>query len=487
MSSKYIKNYIVYFIISYTLVFGFLFLVSYKFFINDFISLEKIQNESNIKTFLNNINNDLENLKNITNDYAKWDDTYTFAKDENEEYIYENFREGSATLKNLNIDTIIYLNLENKVIYSTYSNKNLEDKKNDFQNFLISKFKEKNNLNIIINFDSNFLYFSKSEILKSDESGDVRGYIITIKSLNDKFFDKSHTIFKDVKVNNEETLTSDLKLDLSTLKNVKIKFDTSSHEIINNIEFFDYNDEYIISIIVLNPRDIVNHGKETIYIFNLIVSIILLLFFFFIFKNQYLIQTQNDTLNKEVEKRTRQLDKVIRKVNDKNKELYSLANIDSLTKIRNRRSFFMDSEQALKKAIKENQTLYILMIDIDNFKSVNDTYGHAIGDKVLIEFCIIVSSFIDEEAIFGRIGGEEFCITFYNRSLEDVTNISEQIRNKCANTLIEINEHKFNFTVSMGLSCRNNLTDIDKILHKSDELLYEAKKSGKNRLVRSSR
>lgn len=487
MSSKYIKNYIFTFIISYTLLVGFLFLVSYKFFITDFVSLEKIQNESNIKTFLNNINNDLENLKNITNDYAKWDDSYTFAKDENKKYIYENFREGTSTLENLKIDAIIYLNLKNKVIYSTYSNKNLEDKKNDFENFLISKFKEKDEINSIINFDSNFLYYSKSEILKSDETGNPRGYVLTIKSLSAEFFNKSHTIFKDIKVNSEKGLTSDLKLDFSTLKNVKININTTSDNLLNNIDFFDYNDEYIISVSALNLRDIVNNGEKTIYIFNLILSIILFLIFFFIYKNQYLIQTQNDTLNKEVEKRTRQLDKAFRKLKDKNKELYGLVNIDSLTKIKNRRSFFIDSEHALEKVIKNKQNLCILMIDIDHFKSVNDKYGHAIGDKVLIQFCTIVESLIDDEAIFGRIGGEEFCITFYNKNIDEVNNISEQIRNKCANTLIEIDNHEFNFTVSMGLSCKDELTDIDKILHKSDELLYEAKKSGRNRLVRSNR
>jgi sensor domain CHASE-containing protein len=80
MSSKYIKKYILSFIISYTFIIGFLFLISYKFFISDFVSLEKKQNESNIKTFLNNINNNLENLKNISDDYAKWDDTYIFEK-----------------------------------------------------------------------------------------------------------------------------------------------------------------------------------------------------------------------------------------------------------------------------------------------------------------------------------------------------------------------------------------------------------------------
>lgn len=489
MSTKYIRSNILSFIISYTLLVLFLFFMSYKFFLDDFILLENKQNQSNIKSFLNNINNDLESLKNVTHDYAVWDDTYDFVNDENDEYIYENFREGTLTLQNLKLDGIVFINLENKILFSTYTNKKLKEKKSDFENFLITKFNDKENLNQVISFESNFLYLSKNQILKSDESGKVKGHIFTIKSLSNDFFNESYTIFKNISIDNEKTLNSDLKIDLPLLKNIKIKVDTTNENILNSIDFFNYNNEYVISIHTTNPRDIVMKGKETIYTFNFLVSGILFFIFFFIYKNQYLIQTQNDTLNKEVAKRTRQLDKAFRKLKDRNKELYTLANIDSLTKIKNRRSFFLESEEALEKAIRRKHNLCILMIDIDHFKAINDTYGHAVGDNVLIQFCLIVDSVINnnDDAIFGRIGGEEFCITFYNKNIEDVNEISEMIRNKCENSEIIIDNHNIKFTVSMGLSCREDLVDIDKILHKSDELLYEAKKSGRNRLVRTNR
>lgn len=129
MSTKYIRSNILSFIISYTLLVLFLFFMSYKFFLDDFILLENKQNQSNIKSFLNNINNDLESLKNVTHDYAVWDDTYDFVNDENDEYIYENFREGTLTLQNLKLDGIVFINLENKILFSTYTNKKLKEKK----------------------------------------------------------------------------------------------------------------------------------------------------------------------------------------------------------------------------------------------------------------------------------------------------------------------------------------------------------------------
>lgn len=487
MEIKYFKIYIFYFVISYISLIFFLFFISYKFFLNDFLLLEKIQNENNIKSFLTTIDNDLKNLKSTANDYSNWDDTYEFIENKNEEYIYENFREGSQTLKNLNIDSMIYLNLEQEVVFSIYDNKDLENNKNNFEKFIIAKFKEKDDLDSIVDFNSTFLYLSKSEILKSDKLGEPRGYIIAIKLLNNKqLFD--NTIFSKTEVSNKKALSNDLKLNFQILKNITTKTETNLNEISNNIDFFDYKNEYIISIKTINQRELVNNGEKTIYIFNLIVSLVLFFVFYFIYKNQYLTQTRNYLLNKEVAKRTRQLDKALKKLKDKNQELYNLAHIDSLTKIKNRRSFFIKSQEALNNAIKNRQNFSILMIDLDDFKLINDKYGHPIGDKVLIEFCNIANSIIDDEAIFGRIGGEEFCITFFDKDIEIVNDIAENIRESCAKKkMILENNELLSFTISMGLSSRDNFNNIDKILQKSDELLYEAKEKGKNRLIRVHR
>ena len=487
MGKKYFRINAFNFVITYILLVAFLFFTSYKFFLSDFLLLEKIQNENNIKNFLTTIDNDLKNLKNTTNDYSTWDDTYKFIKDENKEYIYENFREGSETLKNLNIDSIIYLNLKQKVVFSIYDNKELENNKNAFEEFIITKFKEKDDLNSIVNFNSNFLFLSKSKILKSDKSGDVRGYIITIKLLNNKLL-SNKTIFSKIEISDKKDSANDLESGFELLENVKINTQTTNKEISNNIVFCDYKKEYVISIKTSNQRELLNNGEKTIFIFNLIVSAVLLFIFYFIYKNQHLIQRRNYILNKKVKRKTKQLEKSFIKLKDKNKELYSIAHIDSLTKIKNRRSFFIESAKILEKAIKNDYNLCVLIIDLDHFKSINDTYGHASGDKVLIEFCNIVKSLMEENSIFGRIGGEEFCITFFDKDIETINDIAEKIRETCANTTISLDDGKtLKFTISMGLSCRNDFDNIDKILQESDKLLYEAKNTGRNRLIRSYR
>ena len=145
----------------------------------------------------------------------------------------------------------------------------------------------------------------------------------------------------------------------------------------------------IFSIITKNERKLVNNGEKTIFIFNIVVAFAIFAICFFVYKNQIILSKYNRLLELKVNRRTNQLTKTLRKLKTKNKELYTLANIDSLTKIRNRRSYFIESETLLKKSISGNKTFCILMIDIDYFKKINDTYGHAAGDKVLIEFCTI--------------------------------------------------------------------------------------------------
>lgn len=485
MKYKFIKFNILYFIISYVLLCGIIFFISYKFFLNDFISIEKEQNKNNIETFLNDINKNLENLKNTTNDYAHWDESYEFMKNKNKKYIYENFREGSQTLLEINLDSIIYLNLKNKVIYSRYSNEYLNNHKNEFENFLVEKFKNDTNLNSIVNYNSKLIYLFKSQVKKSDKTGENVGYILSAKLIDDKSFFQKYTIFEKVSVANYTEDKVDFETNLNYLK-AKVTISMDNDYLKNNIQFFAQNGEYIISLVTNSQRNLIKNSKKTIFLFDFAVCFAIFLVLFFIYKNQLLINNQNELLDKRVKNRTKRLKLIYKKLSEKNKELYKLANIDSLTKIRNRRNYFIESSSLLEKSYFNNQDFFVSIIDIDDFKNINDKYGHIIGDEVLISFSNIVSSIIDKDVIFGRIGGEEFCLTFYNKDRYEVEQICEKIREKCANYVLYINNSELTFTISMGISLKERESEsIDDILHKADTYLYQAKHSGKNRIIRN--
>jgi diguanylate cyclase (GGDEF)-like protein/PAS domain S-box-containing protein len=175
---------------------------------------------------------------------------------------------------------------------------------------------------------------------------------------------------------------------------------------------------------------------------------------------------------------------VVRDINERKnleEELRLLATIDSLTGINNRRNFFTLAQKALKEEHAEN--IYVLMIDIDNFKGTNDTYGHEAGDKVLRAITNTLASNISHNSIFGRLGGEEFSVVCYCADDETIFKRVEHLRKKIEDLHITYKEYTIKCTVSIGISKRIRKEDsLDYLLSIADTKLYEAKNSGKNRV-----
>jgi diguanylate cyclase (GGDEF)-like protein len=448
--------------------------------------LERNQNKNNINTLLITLNLRMDNIKSIAHDYGGWDDTYYFIEGKNSNYIYDNFREGTDTLENLNLDFMIFSNLKDNIAFSQYTRDILKKNRVEFEKELLKKFDSGNIVNTMYKFKTNYLFLSKTRILKSDFSGMPNGYIYAGKIINNKSLNLMIDAFKKLYISDKSFTQNDLKFNYSYLENVKVKIITKDENIINYIQFYDRKDNYIFSIVCENERNIVKNGQKTILMYNLIISMFLFVLFYILFKNQKILERYNELLETKVDNKTAELRKTLKVLEVKNEELDRLANTDSLTNIRNRRSFFIESNRVLQKSILENSELFIVSIDLDYFKKINDTYGHLAGDKVLIEFCNIVNSIIDDDTIFGRIGGEEFCITFLNKDIKSAVSIVECIRHKCETTVVEIEDKKIKFTISMGLTERENAINVDDILRNSDSLLYKAKESGRNRLFRAS-
>jgi len=186
-----------------------------------------------------------------------------------------------------------------------------------------------------------------------------------------------------------------------------------------------------------------------------------------------IVTQKNKELEHIVESRTREL----QLSNDK---LLTLANTDVLTGLNNRRYFFDLGEKLLAMAHRAKQPLSIIMCDIDHFKIINDTHGHAIGDLVLVEFSQLMSSLLRESEVLARIGGEEFAILAINSDIEAAVALATRIH-----TSLNNNNHKVDiqFTISMGVAtCHADDKTIDPALQRADERLYHAKDNGRNRI-----
>ncbi len=154
-------------------------------------------------------------------------------------------------------------------------------------------------------------------------------------------------------------------------------------------------------------------------------------------------------------------------------ELY----IDPLTKVLNRR--FLEN---YKDDILKNYS-HILVLDIDHFKKINDTYGHQIGDLVLQSVCKILKKLLRKKDLIIRYGGEEFILAINVPDDETALKVAERIRKAIENTLITINDDKIRITVSIGISKINPNKSFEEIFLLADKALYEAKRSGRNKVV----
>lgn len=167
----------------------------------------------------------------------------------------------------------------------------------------------------------------------------------------------------------------------------------------------------------------------------------------------------------------------------KNRILESLAYKDKLTGLMNRRYFDNALKDELKKAQDNATSLSFLMIDLDNFKTVNDTYGHDTGDIVLKEIAAVILDNIQGNAVPCRYGGEEFCIIYPETSLADAIKNGEKIKRFCSAK--PISKHKIKQTISGGVSCFPETSSAEDLLADADSSLYKAKRSGKNRILTS--
>lgn len=156
---------------------------------------------------------------------------------------------------------------------------------------------------------------------------------------------------------------------------------------------------------------------------------------------------------------------------------------DFLTGLYNRRYFFEFGQKLVDNAIRGNLNLTCAMMDLDQFKNVNDTYGHKAGDIVLGKIAGILKGRVRKADLVARIGGEEFCFLAVNMKKKHVYEIFDDLRKKIEKTHIEVGDGiKINVTISIGIF-NIFLPTIDEMVKKADDLLYEAKKAGRNRIV----
>ena len=159
------------------------------------------------------------------------------------------------------------------------------------------------------------------------------------------------------------------------------------------------------------------------------------------------------------------------------------AMVDPLTGIANRRAFLQDAAQLAKRLAVNPRPTAVLLIDLDHFKSINDRFGHALGDRALEVFAEAASQSLRSSDLLGRLGGEEFAAVLADTSREKAVMVAERIRESFAKAAREVDGRPVCATVSIGLvHCQDTGFDVAEQLAQADQALYFAKERGRNRV-----
>jgi diguanylate cyclase (GGDEF)-like protein len=162
------------------------------------------------------------------------------------------------------------------------------------------------------------------------------------------------------------------------------------------------------------------------------------------------------------------------------------ADIDSLTGIANRAAFMASAERVLARCRQDGTPVSVVMFDLDRFKAINDTYGHAIGDAVIQKFCEVAGVALRPHDVLGRIGGEEFAVVLPRTSIEPAAMRADRIRAAFADECHVVKAMQVEATVSCGVAMsENGEARLSAMLEQADEALYRAKAAGRNCVKRA--
>ena len=270
--------------------------------------------------------------------------------------------------------------------------------------------------------------------------------------------------YKKVDTSSEEGISENIA---NKLRDVAEKFDETLKEVINNID--SYQDR------LDSHADKLEQTKEKATLENINEAVMEIL------DELKQLRAENAKLKSELKAYHSEVVSLKEELSVAKKE----ATIDFLTGLVNRRRLERALEDAIKDRKKRGYPSSLIFVDVDNFKQINDKYGHINGDLVLKELASIFRFYLRANTVIGRLGGEEFAILLPGTEIDDAVKVAERLRKIIENREIKINHDeskKIKITASFGVTEIKPDDTIEIVLNRADEAMYEAKKSGKNQV-----
>ena len=178
-----------------------------------------------------------------------------------------------------------------------------------------------------------------------------------------------------------------------------------------------------------------------------------------------------------------ELEALISQLRNEKGKLEELAYTDPLTELSNRRFFLEEMKRVLETARRYKEPLSLMILDVDNFKRINDEYGHDVGDLVLKQLAQVIKKNTRSSDIAARWGGEEFVIALPKTDEKGALMVAERIRQEFKRSKVKVDGEEIGTTVSIGVAVFDEGYDLDRLIKEADEALYEAKRTGKDKVV----
>ena len=456
-------------------------LIMVLYSITRFVMLDKFEHlqvkeaEKNMLRVEEVLKNKQDNLYSMSLDYSLWDDNYAFMKGEYPDFIGVNLQ--NNVFDNLGLNFALFIDSGGNIIYKKFYDL-INSSEAAFPEDLLKHFRpgsgflkhgdNEDSKSGIINLDSGPLLAVSQPVLKSDKSGPIAGSMVwgfyidesVVQSINTTVHNNVELIKIKPQAVGEVALddkTADLLSKFKDGSNLYIE-NISSKNISGNILVNDFYGKPSLILRSVMPRDIYNQGQESLNYLILLISaaIIIVTAVFSIIVNK-LVKNHEAKMN-------------------------YVAEHDELTGIPNRRFFEDFMLRALSKA-KRGKKSFLLFFDIDNFKFINDRYGHHFGDKVLIGISGHLQKTLRKEDLLARFGGDEFIILLEHDDMKKAKNMAERLRAYINQYDMTIGSENFHFSVSMGLVAVEPDESVNEILARADRAMYSAKQNGKDQLV----
>lgn len=304
-----------------------------------------------------------------------------------------------------------------------------------------------------------------------------------LKNLKFQIKQNSHTIaiesFLSKKIITIDDIYDDKVFDFKSSKEFDKNFNYKTKSILTAPLINFYNGEVIGVLQLINKKDgeklitFSEDDKEFLSLSSYLITLSIL-------TTQQSIKDINK-MNEEIENRIILRTKTLEEIQQ---QLLEQVNKDSMTGLFNRKYFYDIATNLLSLVQKTNIEMLIIMLDIDDFKLINDTYGHFSGDEVICSIANLLRQSTRNSDICVRFGGEEFVVILPNTSLANGVKIAEKIRQSIEQNVVNINEdQQIHYTISLGISkVEREDNSLEIALNKADVLLYEAKRLGKNQI-----